>query len=65
VRHLVIDHRFVTTASVHLPTFSAWQVRSVSFVIACISSASTDPDVAWLLGTFESSNMLLRVQETA
>jgi hypothetical protein len=65
VRHFVIDHRFVTAASVHLPTFSAWQVHSVSFVIASISSASSDPDVAWLFGTFESSNVLLRAQEAA
>jgi hypothetical protein len=65
VRHLVIGHRLVTAASVHLPTFSAWQVHSVSFVIACISSASTDPDMAWLLGTFHSSNVLLWAQETA
>jgi hypothetical protein len=65
VRHLLIDHRFVIATSAHLPTFSACQVRSVSFVIACTSSASTDSDVAWLFGTFDGMNVLLRVQETA
>jgi len=44
VRYLLIDHRFVIATSADLPTLSAWQVRLVSFVIACTFSASANPD---------------------
>jgi hypothetical protein len=65
VCHLVIDHRFVTAASAHLATFSAWQARSLPFLIACFPSASTDWGLAWLFGAFDTINVLLRAQETA
>jgi len=63
VRYLLIDHRFVIATSADLPTLSAWQVRLVSFVIACTFSASANPD--WPGCLAQGINVLLRAQETS